>query len=122
MRPEILERIDELVDTIANLKNKSIKVYISISRARDLGHDRHFSTETCFKMLVNNFGITMSGAQIILEQDETTCLGVSADALADFSIADDGKIIFIEHFEEKTERRTVIIPIANNEEPKTKKS
>lgn len=117
MRKEILARIQELVDTIANCK--SIKVYISISRAREHGHDRHFSTETCFRLTVNYFGITMSGAQIILEQDETTCLGISADAIADFTVEDDGKIIFIEHFEEKTERRTIIVPITNDQEPKT---
>lgn len=114
MRPEILERVEELVDTIASLKDKSVKVYISISRERSHGHDRHFSTETCFKMFVKRFGITMSGAQIFLDQDETTCLGISADALADFYIADDGRIIFIEHFEEKIERRTIIVPITQS--------
>ena len=122
MRPEIVERIQELIDAITDFKNRSIKVYISISRARDIGHDRHFSTETCFRLTVNYFGITMSGAQIFLEQDETTCLGISADAIADFTVKDNNAITIIEHFEEKTERRITIIPITNDQEPKTKNS
>lgn len=120
MRKEILARIQELVDTIANCK--SIKVYISISRAREHGHDRHFSTETCFKMSVKDYKFAISGSQIILDQDETTCLSISADALADFTIEDEGKIIIIEHFEEKTERHITIVPITNDQEPKTNNS
>ena len=103
------EDVDKLLNWLESTRGKRISIHESLSRARQLGHDRHFTTDSAFTLTVSNFSGINSESQINLEGDDTTYYGISADTISDFKIEDNNKKIVInEHFEQETERRTTI--------------
>ncbi|HLA42088.1 MAG TPA: hypothetical protein VJZ27_01560 [Aggregatilineales bacterium] len=103
------EDVDKLLNWLESTRGKRISIHESLSRARQLGHDRHFTTDSAFTLTVSNFSGINSESQINLEQDQDFSYAIAADVISDFKIEDSSKKLIInEHFEQETERRTTI--------------
>ncbi len=102
--PVIVE-IGRLLDSLESLVGKKIAIEESLSRDRESGHDRHWSTFSRFEFVVRRFSGTISGGQLILEGDGIW-YAMAADSIAYASV--EPNIIVGERFEQRTERRTTI--------------
>lgn len=97
--------LERLLESFGSLVGKKIAIEESISRDRERGHDRHWSTVSRLELFVARFSGTVSGAQLILEGDGMW-YAMAADAIA--SAAFEPDLTVVEHFEQRTERRTTI--------------
>ncbi len=98
-----------MFDLALKLRGQRATFTESISRSRDIGHDRHFATRTCFSMRVGDVNFFFSGTQMAF-RGEDACYGISLDSVASYSVDEGGTMQVIEHFEHETERRTTITP------------
>jgi hypothetical protein len=98
--------LEQLIDRLQGLIGQAVAIEESISRDRDRGHDRHWSTQSCLELVVRHVRGTTSGAQVILEGDATTWYAMSADAIA--AVSYEPHLVVAERFEQRTERRTTI--------------
>ncbi|MFZ0544550.1 MAG: hypothetical protein WAM60_03895 [Candidatus Promineifilaceae bacterium] len=101
-----MDELDKLVQLAHSYIGKSIKVDESISRSREIGqHNRHFATHTYFSFTVEDVFVAFSGAQLMLLGTNAR-YGISLDSIVSFK--DENGLEIVEHFEQKTERRTRI--------------
>lgn len=102
------EELSELIDLAIQLKGKTITISESISRNRTSGgHNRHFSTQTKFSLIVENVFAAFSGAQLLLTSSEAQ-YGIALSNVAGFHRREN-ELKIIEHFEQETERLTKIV-------------
>jgi hypothetical protein len=97
--------VDRLLATLDGLVGRRVAIEESISRDRQRGHDRHCSTSSRLELVVARVSGTISGAQLILEGDGAR-YAIAASAIASALFEPD--LVVVEHFEERTERRTTI--------------
>ena len=102
-----IAEMGRLLEALEALVGQRIAIEESISRDRDRGHDRHWSTFSRFELVVKRFSGTISGVQLVLESsDGDTWYAMAADAIVSASF--EPSLVVAEHFERRTERRTTI--------------
>jgi len=101
----VIAVIEPLLESLEGLVGKRVAIEESISRDRERGHDRHWSTLSRLELVVARVSGTVSGAQLILE-GEGMWYAMAADAIT--SAAFGPVLTVVEQFEQRTERRTTI--------------
>ena len=101
----VIAELGRLLEALEDLVGKTVVIEESISRERDRGHDRHWSTSSHFEFVVRRFSGTISGAQLSLEGDGAQ-YAMAAHSIAEASFAP--HLVICERFEQHTERRTTI--------------
>lgn len=101
------DELEKMVLVAHSYTGKRVKVDESISRSRDVGrHDRHFASHSHFTIDVEDVVVIYSGAQLAFLGPDAR-YGISLDSVVAFE-GDETALEIVEHFEEKTERRTRI--------------
>src|SRR5689334_18117661 len=106
----VIDRLDELLATLKSYCGHEIGIVESLSRSRDIGHDRHFSTRIAFFMLLRDVGVAFSGTSLTLDGEATgrsVYYQIALDAVVSANV-ESNAIVFIERFEEQTERRSKV--------------
>jgi hypothetical protein len=101
------EEYEELVRRLESFVGKRLLISESITRDREIGHERHFATMTHFEMELESVFTALSGAQLMLNGKGRHKLGVSAESIVRTSLGG-GVVEIIEWFESETERKTTI--------------
>ncbi len=97
--------LPRLLTALEALVGKHVIIRESISRDRASGHDRHWATTSQLELIVTRVGITISGAQILIDGDGTF-YAIAADVISSLSF--EPELVIVEHFEKRTERRTTL--------------
>jgi hypothetical protein len=63
----LIDQLDELLTTLKSYCGHEIGIVESVSRSRDIGHDRHFSTRSVFFMRLREVGVAFSGTSLTLD-------------------------------------------------------
>lgn len=101
--------LQRAVERIESWKEQSIHIQESISRYRgDHGHDEHFATLSEFYLVVDRVTWSVSGATLRLWGKNQSCYAICTDILESVGEDDGGQLTFAEHFENKTERLTIV--------------
>lgn len=101
------EKAQELLDFSLSFIGKRVTVVESISRSRDVGkHDRHFATRSSFSFRVDNVLATFSGCNLCLMGVDAQ-YSIALEHIVAYDVGDAGLEV-VEHFEQRTERRTNI--------------
>ncbi len=108
MRPTSSE-LNALVEALQSFVGHEVVITEHISRSRAGGYDRHHTTMSRFKFLVDAFfGISISGELLGVESKGGTNLYcMSLRSIAEFHW-EAGEFVITEHYEENTVRLTVI--------------
>ena len=101
----VISELGRLLDALEGLVGKTVAIEESISRDRERGHDRHWSTASHFEFVVRRFSGAISGGQLALEGDGTQ-YAMAAHAIAEASF--EPHLVICERFEQRTERKTTI--------------
>ncbi len=107
-RPKLAQMAIDVFDSLQSLENQQVQITQSVSRSRNSGdHDRHFAATLQFSFMVKDVGWQISGGHLYLN-GENTWLGILLMNIRDFEVKDSDTFIVTEHFEEETERQTII--------------
>jgi len=97
--------VDRLLEALNALVGKSVIVEESISRNRELGHDRHCATYSQFRFQVRRITTSFSGMQVVLEGDESR-YAIAAQSIA--RVTFEPQLVIDERFDPSIERRTTL--------------
>jgi len=100
--------VEGLVSALQSLIGKQTWIAESISRNREIGHDRHFATISYFVMIPKSVSWSISGANFHIDGNEGFSYSLSSERIVRFSSDEAGRITIIEQFESKTERKTTL--------------
>lgn len=101
------DEYEGLLRRLETFVGKRLAISESISRDREIGHERHFATMTQFEMRLESAGTALSGAQLMLLGEGNLTYGVSAESIV--STSSQGESVeIVEWFESKTERKTTL--------------
>lgn len=108
--------IDKLLEVAQAYVGHSVIITESISRSRDIGgHNRHFATQSSFRMLVKRIDTFLSGAQLQFNGGEYAWYGIALDCVVSVDDQNLGALEIIERFETKMERKTTIQIVPSND-------
>ena len=105
-----------LVDALQSFIGHEVAITEHISRFRSGGYDRHHTTMSRFRFLVDAFvGISISGELLGIEsKGGANFYCVSLRSITEFHW-EKGDFVIVEHFEEKTARLTAIQKLGQDE-------
>lgn len=106
----VIDQLDELLSTLKAACGRDILISESVSRARELGHDRHFSTRSVFFMRLREVGTAFSGSTLMLDGEvggRVVGYQIALDAVV-IADVESHAVVLVEHFEKETERRSEI--------------
>ena len=106
----VIDQLDELLSTLKAACGRDILISESLSRSREVGHDRHFATRSVFFMRPRHVGIAFSGSALMLDgevEGRTVGYQVALDAVTAADV-ESHAVVLVEHYEQHTERRSEI--------------
>jgi hypothetical protein len=104
----MINQLDELLATFNTYRGQEVGIVESLSRSRDVGHDRHFSTRSEFFMRLRDVGVAFSGATLMIDGEaggRAVGYQVALDAVTSADI-EPHAIVIVGQFEQRTERRS----------------
>jgi hypothetical protein len=110
MNDQVIHQLEALAAALGAWCGADVLIAESISRSRDLGHDRHFATRSVLAMRLMHVGTTISGTALTLDGDaggRSVWYQVALDAVTAVAV-ESHAIVLVEQFEERTERRTEV--------------
>jgi hypothetical protein len=105
---------EDLFNQMNSHVGKQIRITESLSRNRQVGHDRHFATISQFEMTLEDVRWSFSGANFYLYGTEGFLYSLSSYNIVQFNTDEKGVFTIIEQFESKTERKTTILEKKEN--------
>jgi hypothetical protein len=100
--------VENLYNKLQSLVGKQVWIAESLSRNRQVGHDRHFATSSIFMLILERISWSFSGANLHLDGTEGFSYSLSSLNIVEFSTDEKGRLTIVEHFESKTERRITL--------------
>lgn len=101
------EEYEELLRRLESFVGERLLISESISRNREIGHDRHFAVRTQFEMRLEHVGTAFSGVQLMLDGGGDFWHGISAESIVSTSLGPD-RVEITEWYESRTERKTTL--------------
>jgi len=98
--------IEDLYNQLQSLVGKQVWIAESLSRNRQIGHDRHFAASSTFMLTLERVSWSFSGANFYLDGTEGFSYSLSSENIVQFSIDEKACLTIVEQFESKTERKT----------------
>lgn len=108
MNQTIIGHLDELLATLNAWCGSEIFISESVSRSRELGHDRHFATRSVFFMRLREVGTAFSGSVLMLDGEadgRAVSYQIALDAVTTADV-ESHAVVLVEQFEQHTERRS----------------
>jgi hypothetical protein len=99
---------EDLVNKLQSLVGMQVWITESLSRNRQIGHDRHFATRSTFMLTLDHVSWTLSGSSLHLDGTEGFLYCLSVEHIVQFRTDELERLIIVEQFERKTERKTEI--------------
>ena len=100
--------VEGLVNALKSFIGKQTWIIESISRNREIGHDRHFATYSRFMMTPKSVEWSISGANFYIDGIEGFSYSLSSLNIIRFNADEARRLTIVEHFESKTERETTL--------------
>jgi hypothetical protein len=97
------DELDRVVAILQALVGRHVIIDESISRKRELGHDRHWATFSQLSFQLRSVTTTFSGLQLVIEGDVGR-YGIALPSVA--QVVFEPELAIVERFETSTERRT----------------
>jgi hypothetical protein len=113
MSPQLVQQVELALREMESWRGEVLLVEESLSRDCDLPrpHDRHFATLSRFPLRLENVGWAISGSSITLDGNSDghpSFYQIAMDIVVFVDMSETERIIFVERFEQRTERRSIL--------------